>query len=135
MTLNDDHGADIAAVKRPAPFSLRLSEPERQRLIGEAAGTPLGTYIKAKVLGGVPPVRMRRSGLPVEDRKALGQALALLGRSHIANNLNQLAHAANIGTLPLTPETLSDLQDVLALVRDIRALLLDALGLLPEGAP
>lgn len=121
--------------KKPeAPFSLRLSADERSRLISEAAGAPLGTYIRAKVLGGVPPVRMRRSGLAIEDRKTLAQLVALLGRSRIANNLNQLAHAAHIGALPLDPETLADLVEALEAVRQMRRLLIASLGLKPEAA-
>lgn len=121
-----------ALSKRPAPFSLRLSEDERARLIGEAAGAPLGTYLKAKLLGDA-PVRARRTGLAVEDRKALGQVLGVLGSSRIANNLNQLAHAANVGALPVSPELEADLMATLAEVREIRRLLLAALGLKPDG--
>lgn len=117
--------------KRPAPFSIRLSAAERAQLTAEANGAPLGTYIKAKALGN-PPVRMRRSGLAVEDRQALGKALALLGRSRLSNNLNQLAHAVNIGILPVTPETEGELRDALADVRALRNLLLMAVGLMPE---
>lgn len=119
--------------KRDAPFAIRLSKDERARLVDEAKGLPLGTYIKAKVLG-VPPLRLRRSGLAVEDRRSLAQALALLGRSRIANNLNQLAHAANIGALPMTPETEDELRDALEGVRAIRRLLMAALGLKPEDS-
>jgi len=82
-----------AAPRRPAPFSLRLTPEERARLEAEAGGVPLGTYIKAKALGGP---ALRRAGL-IEDRQALSQALALLGKTHYANNLNQLAHLANMG--------------------------------------
>lgn len=57
--------------KRPPSFSLRLSADERARLEAEARGAPLGAYIKAKLTGGDVPVRMRRSGLAVEDRQAL----------------------------------------------------------------
>lgn len=121
--------------KRPAPFSLRLSAEERARLIAEAGGAPLGAYIKAKLLGAAPPVRMRRTGLAVADRQALAQALALLGQSRLANNLNQLAHAANIGALPLTPETESELAASIRDVRAIRRLLLCALGLKTEARP
>lgn len=120
--------------KRPAPFSLRLSEEERARLAMEAAGAPLGAYIKAKVLG-TPPIRQRRSGHSIEDRQALAQALALLGRSRVSNNLNQLAYAVNIGALPVTPETEEDLRAALQAVRDMRALLLKALGHKPGDAP
>lgn len=118
--------------KRPAPFSLRLSEDERARLIVEAKGAPLGAYIKAKVLGSAPALRVRRTGLAVEDRQALAQVLALLGRSRLSSNLNQLAHAANIGALPITPETEADLCEALSDVRAIRRLLMTALGMKPE---
>ena len=116
--------------KRPAPFSLRLSQDERTRLEREASGVPLGTYIKAKALGDK-PVRMRRTGLPIEDKKAHAKALALLGRSHLSSNLNQLAHAVNIGVLPVTPETEAELFAALQDIRELRLLLVRALGLKP----
>lgn len=120
--------------KRLAPFSLRLNENERKRLVSEAGSIPLGAYIKAKALG-ESPVRQRQTGYKVEDAKALGQALALLGRSRVANNLNQLAYAVNIGSLPVTPETERELRDALQDIREIRDLLLVALGLRPKSAP
>lgn len=119
--------------KRPSPFSFRLNEDEKARLIAEAAGVPLGAYIKAKVLSGA-PIRTRRTGLAVQDRAALGQVLALLGQSRLSSNLNQLAYAANIGTLDISPETESELLAALQDVRELRRLLLTALGLKPEGA-
>lgn len=115
--------------KRPAPFSIRLSETERAHLVKEAGGAPLGAYIKAKALDGLP----HRAGRTVEDQKALAKLLAQLGGSRIANNLNQLAYAANIGSLPMTPETEDDLRETLRAVRDMRRLLLVALGLKPGG--
>ena len=57
----------------------------------------------------------------------------MLGSSRIANNLNQLAHAANVGALPVSPELEADLMATLAEVREIRRLLLVALGLKPDG--
>ena len=114
--------------KRPAPFSIRLSEAERARLAVEAAGAPLGAYIKAKALGEA-PLRMRRAGHSIEDRQALAQALALLGRSRIANNLNQIAYAVNIGSLPVTPETEEDLRETLLAVQEMRLLLMTSLGM------
>ncbi len=79
------------------------------------------------------PVRRRRTGLAVEDRKALAQLLAMLGRSRLASNLNQLAHAANIGALPVTPDLETELNTALFDVRELRRLLLLALGLKPEA--
>jgi len=86
---------------------------------------PLGAYIKAKALG-TPP--LKASALVV-DRQALGQALALLGKTHYANNLNQLAHLANMGSLPLTPEVLEELEGTLKLIGEVRSLLLQAMGI------
>lgn len=129
-----ENQAENRTRKRVAPFSLRLTAGERERLSSEAAGAPLGSYIKAKVLGGVPPIHMRRSGLAIEDRKALAQGLALLGKSQLANNLNQLAHAANSGSLVLDPETQADLAATLDGLRDLRRVFLVALGLKSEGA-
>lgn len=120
--------------KRPAPFSLRLTAEERAKLMEEAAGIPLGSYIKAKIIAGK-PIRTRRTGLAVEDRQALGQALAFLGRSRLANNLNQIAHAVNTGSLPATPETEAELMAALNEVFKIRRLLMQALGLKTEDQP
>jgi hypothetical protein len=127
--------ASSQPTKRPAPFSLRLSTVERDRLVADANGLALGAYIKSRLFGTEPSGRVRRKGLPIQDREAHAQALALLGRSHLASNLNQLARAANIGTLPITPETEADLRAALQAVADIRRLLLAALGLKPEAAP
>jgi hypothetical protein len=67
--------------RRPPPFSLRLSEAERARLECDANGLPLGGYIKTRLFGEeAGAIRVRRAGLPVQDRAALGQALALLGQ-------------------------------------------------------
>jgi hypothetical protein len=138
MSLTESFRAASAAPvplrpKRPPPFSLRLSVEERARLTAEAGGAPLGTYLKAKLLGGTVPVRMRRSGLAVEDRQALGKALALLGQSRLASNLNQLAHLAHIGALPVSPEIEAEFQEAVSAVREMRRLLVTALGLKPEG--
>lgn len=123
-----EHGK--AAKKRPAPCCIRLSESERTRLADEAAGAPLGAYIKAKALG--EPLRKRRTGLSIQDREALAKTLALLGKSRLSSNLNQLAHAANIGSLPMTQETEEFLRECLRDVRNIRRLLMSALGMKAE---
>lgn len=120
--------------KRPAPFCIRLSDADRVRLAVEAAGAPLGAYIKAKVLGEA-PLRMRRTGLSVEDRQAHARALALLGQTRLSSNLNQIAHAVNIGVLPVTPETELELFGALADIRELRRLFMAALGFKPGDTP
>jgi hypothetical protein len=124
--------------KRLAPFSVRLTEAERNQLTAEARGLPLGTFIKRKALGNTPGTsfpRAHSSAFVIADRESLAKALALLGASRIANNLNQLAYCANIGTLPLTPEVEHDLLESLSHVREIRRLLISALGKTGGGKP
>lgn len=140
MPLNADFTAQtrlpinpLTGKRRAAPFSLRLTETEKARLREEAKGVPLGPYIKAKALGAPPPPSSRRTGLPVADGKALAQTLALLGRSHLSSNLNQLAKAVHFGILPVTPETEADLREACLAVLEIRRLLISALGLSVGG--
>jgi hypothetical protein len=116
---------DVQSSKRPPPFSIRLTGEERARLQAEAGTARLGTYIKEKALNAPPTKRAAAVG----DRKALAQALALLGQSRIASNLNQLAHLGNIGALPLTPEIEEELREAFQHVGEIRALLLKATGI------
>lgn len=123
---------DAPARKRPAPFSLRLTETERARLEADAAGQPIGAYIKNRIFS--EPAPPRRRGASLADREALAKLLAQLGRSHVANNLNQLAKAVNTGSLPLTPETEAELLEALRAVREMRAQLMQALGLKTEAA-
>lgn len=125
---NQTASGQSAPRKRPAPFSIRLSEADRARLSLEAAGAPLGAYIKSKLLDGMPEGRKRRKVLTIEDREALARALALLGRSDLLRSLQDMARAAEIGALALTPETESELRAAIAAVQEIRFAILDALG-------
>ena len=111
------------------PFSLRLSFAERARLEREADGMPLGAFIRERLLAASP----RRSRLTPADREALLKLLGTLGQSRIANNLNQLAKQANLGTLPVTPDTEAELSAAAADIAAMRQMLVHALGL--DAAP
>lgn len=126
--LSHKSGADVSAPKKAAPFSIRLTDDERERLIQDAGGIPLGTYIKATMLDRAPPIRRRASPLPKQDKRILAKALALFTHSRVANNLNQLAKAVNIGTLPVTPETEADIKETLRIVRRLHDLMMGGLG-------
>ena len=118
--------------RTPPPFSLRLTFEERARLERDAGDMPLGAYIRSRLLD--QPVgdrRPRQAKRPVKDHQALASLLGELGKSRIANNLNQLAKAANSGSLPLTPETEKSLQEACAGVQWLRTTLTQALGLQP----
>ena len=85
-----------------SPLTLRLTVEERARLEELATGMTLSTYVRACVFREEAKRCKRRSKDTVADKKAIAEALALLGQSRIANNLNQLAYHANIGSLEIT---------------------------------
>lgn len=115
--------------KRPPPFSLRLSEAERAHLTAQANGAPLAAYVKAKLFENASLPRKTRAGRTIQDRQAFAQALALLGKSDLAKNVASLARAAEIGALPVDPDTEAKLLIVCDHVRHIRAMLMVGLGL------
>ena len=112
-----------------SPFSLRLSAEERALLESRAGQRPLGEYLRSLALGEHAAKRLKQAPKTTPDRQALSQILDRLGRSRIANNLNQLARAANIGALILTEDDRAALLEACADIREIRRLLLKALGL------
>lgn len=123
-----EHNAVARKRGTPPPFSLRLTANEKAELLRRAGNMPLGAYIRSRLLRDEDYPR-RVSRRPVKDEKALGQVLAALGTARLSNNLNQLAHAANCGSLPVTPDTERQLQEACRDVRWMRDALVRALGL------
>ncbi len=116
------------ADRRPPPFSLRLTFEERAKIEHDAAGMSLGGYIRSRLLDPDWIAPRKRGKFPVKDHRALAQLLAMLGQSRLANNVNQLAKAANTGSLPVTPDTEEALLTAVREVSNMRALLIQALG-------
>lgn len=121
-----DEGKD----KKFTPFSLRLSFDERSHLEKAAGKMPLGAYIRQKALDGIADTRriVRRPRKPIKDDQAMAQLLAELGRSNLANNLNQLAKAVNSGSLAVTPDTEKAIHDAYYDILWMRKTLGQALG-------
>ena len=141
---NSDHSlsANFAAAtnsgssreKRPPPFSIRFTEEERAWLNREAGNLPPSHYIRAKLFPSDVVMQsarrsIRRAHQPRVDQPALASALGLLGQSRLSSNLNQLAKAANLGVLPVTPDLEADLEQACVDVRAMRSALMAALGL------
>jgi hypothetical protein len=122
------------AAKESAPFSIRLTVEERKILRQAAAGVPLGSYIRRKLLDGE-PVPRRPQRMPVADQAALASVLAKLGQSRLSSNLNQLAKAAHVGALIVTPDVTAELIEACMAVKAMRQDLLLALGLRGDLAP
>jgi hypothetical protein len=110
------------------PLSIRFTDEEKVRLRERAGAMPLGTYIRSAVLGDVVKSRSIRPQ-PVRNADQLGRLLGMLGSSRLASNLNQLAKAANQGSLPVTQELEAELKEACAQVADMRSLLMVALGM------
>lgn len=134
---NCDNGAkephdDALSCPRPRrktiPVTLRLTRAEREQLEEMAAGMTLSAYIRACLFAREENRRKRRPGSIVEDKKAVAEALALLGQSRIANNLNQLAYQANIGALVIEDPERARIEDAYSYVLSLRTLLVAALG-------
>lgn len=116
-------------MSRPAPFSLRLSEDERQWLETQAGSMPLASYVKSVVFADKAPTYRKRRKPPVAEQRLLAEILARLGQSRTANNLNQIAKHLNQGTLVLDDALEKDLCEAIAEVAWMRATLIEALGI------
>jgi hypothetical protein len=116
---------ESSKAKRGAPFSLRLTVKERADLETLADGQPLGAFIKSRLFSGA----QYRSRARQVDREALGKVLGALGQSRISQNLNQIAKAANIGALPVTPDLIEELHQTCAELKSLREGIMAALGL------
>ena len=115
-----------------SPFCLRLSFEERAKLEQEAAGKPLGPYIRARLFNQPSPRKRRYKSKPRTDQKLLAQILGAIGASRMASNLNQLAKAINSGSLIVSPETESALRAACPDIDFLRRELINALGLSPR---
>ncbi len=116
------------AKKTPPPFSLRLTAEERAELERRAGSHPVGEYIRSVLFGGGASPRKLKRRKPSIDQAALGQALGVLATSHLSSNMNQIAKAAHMGALPVTPDLMADLDTACADIKAMRGALLRALG-------
>jgi len=126
-------GKSQAVAKKPkpsqSPITLRVTDEERERLKSLAAGMSVSAYVRKCIFAENATKRKRLSHKPVKDQEAMARALALLGASRIANNLNQLAHKANMGSLIMDDNALAQIDETYAHVRLMRDELVSALGL------
>ncbi len=111
--------------KYPSPVTLRLTEDERVQLEKDAGSSSLSTYIRECVFGG----RIAKRVVPAADRVLLAQILAQLGGSRMANNLSQIAHHANCGSLVLEEVTEEEINEACVHIAWMRVKLIEALGL------
>lgn len=92
----------------------------------------LSAYIRACVFAEDVKLRKHRPSDAAADKRAAAEALALLGQSRIASNLNQLAHHANLGILGVGEAEKAQIEEAYDHVLAIRTLLMEALGKRPK---
>lgn len=117
--------------KRPSPLSIRISEEQRAKLKEAAAGGSVNAYVIRKLFGESAADHRRAGRLPPVDQQAVARLMAALGQSRLSQNLNQIARGANSGALPVSPELQQELSRACAIIRAMRADLLEALGKKP----
>ena len=121
--------------KHPPPFSIRFTDEERAILDHQAGVLSLAAYIRLKLFSDLqepPPKRRkqsRRAHTPSAELAVLGNMLGGLGKSRLASNLNQIAKAANVGALPVSPELEQQLWDACAEIQAMREELIFAIGI------
>jgi mobilization protein NikA len=120
----------LPTAKNASPrITLRLTEDELVKLKNLSSGMSLSAYVRKCVFGIETNSRKIRARAPVEDQKALAQVLGLLGQTRFANNLNQIAHQANCGSLLMDEQTENEIKAACAHIAWIRMKLVEALGL------
>lgn len=116
-------------ITRDCPrVTVRFSRDDYERLQEIADGIALSVYLRATALEETLPKRRKLSRSSIENKQAIAQLLGLLGQSRIANNLNQLAYHANIGSLQIDDEVKSQISETYDHVLFIRQTLMKALG-------
>ncbi|CTQ58131.1 plasmid mobilization relaxosome protein MobC [Roseibium album] len=108
--------------------TVRLSLDDYERLQTLAGGRALSVYLRAKGLEEPLPKRKTKSSVPIADRHVIAQLLGILGQSRIANNLNQLAYHANVGSFAIDDDARSQINEAYEHVLFIRKMLLRGLG-------
>lgn len=108
--------------------TVRFSRDDYERLKNLADGMSLSVYLRTIALNDELPRRKNRSAAAISDKAAVAQLLGLLGQSRIANNLNQLAYHANVGSLAIDDAAREQINEAYETVLLIRKTLLKALG-------
>jgi len=128
-TFNQAAGSKPEKPDYGKPVSVRFTQEERVELERKAGDLTLSAYVRARCIGEEASAHRTRGKRPIRDFEELGRVLGALGRSQLSNNLNQLARAANSGTLGLPHETQAAIEDAADDINFIRESLVKALGL------
>ena len=96
---------------------------------------PLSAYINSLLFAGDAQTCWQRRPAAEADEQLLAELPACLGACRLSNNLNQLAKAANTGSLYFDADTKDDIKRACDDMRAMRLMLMQALGLQVKEEP
>lgn len=118
--------------RRPSSLSIRVSNEERAILQRKAGKRSIGAYVREKALGDEQAPRRKSQAKPSIDYVMLGQVLGKLGQSEQVSVLFLLLAAAESKRVMMAKDERAALHAACADMREVRALVMGALGLRGE---
>lgn len=125
----DDSSKGKPKRHRPSPLSIRITDEERAILERKAGKRSLGAYVRDAALGEEQAPRRKAAAKPSLDYALLGQILGKLGQSEQVACLFLLLAAAEADRITMAEEERTALHAACADMREVRALVMGALGL------
>ena len=113
----------------PSPISIYFNWSQLDELDAMRQGQKRGTFIKEAVFSAGKRLIKRYAET---DRILIAKVLAALGKSRISSNINQLAKAANSGSLPVNEEVQKALLDACITIEWMKVTLIKAMGVKPQ---
>jgi len=109
-------------------ITLRLKPEEYARIVALAGDAPLSTFIREAALGDASGKRAKPQRRVRVDDKQAAAILAQLGTHAALHDFRLAACAVEDGVLDADEVRLAKIDEAHALLRDIRAMLMEALG-------
>jgi hypothetical protein len=115
--------------RRASSISIRVSATEQEALKRKAGKRSVGAYVRERALGEDQEPRRKASSKPPLDYGLLAQLLGKLAKSDQVSCLFLLSVAAEADRVELAENERAALEVACADVRDMRSMLMQALGL------
>ncbi len=120
----------MTAERLTRPTSMRFTQNERTLIdeMTQQLGISLTELVRLRLFSKDFEKSVEMLTMKKAQRQELAQILAALGQSRIANNLNQIAYACNMGTLIISPDIIAQLNEAYDTIMWIRKTLILHLG-------
>lgn len=112
-------------------LTIRFNAEEWAELERKAAGHPVSTYAREKLLGGAVAKRQPQRR-PQANDVLLARILAALGNSDLSKNMREIAEGIRTGTVPDADNLAMTIHAACLTIEKIRRDQIRALGIKPE---